>query len=95
MIFARIGDSVIGTCVCSTPPYPDVGIIATGDPLHIDAGQPVARIGDTAIFSCGSAIISSGTAMDISCGQPVARTGDVVTGCANGTIVSTTIHVTI
>lgn len=94
MLFARIGDSVIGTCLCSTPPYPDVGIISTGDPLHLDTGQPVARIGDTAIFSCGTAIITTGTALDISSGQPVARTGDMVSGCATGSIVSASIHLT-
>lgn len=95
MLFARIGDSVIGTCLCATPPYPAVGVISTGDPMHIDMGMPVARIGDMAIFPCGSAVITTGTPMDISTAMPVARMGDVVAGCATGTIISTSIHITI
>lgn len=86
MLVARIGDCVVGTCVCSSPPYPDIGVISTGDPMHIDYGSPVARIGDSVTFSCGSSVIVMGTPMDISGGTPVARIGDSVVGCGMGVI---------
>ena len=94
MLFAKVGDTVVGTCICSYPPYPDIGIIAYGDPMHIECGMPVARVGDTAIFSCGSGVIVSGSFFDISAGQPVARTGDTTQGCGVGTIVSSSINIT-
>lgn len=86
MLVARIGDCVIGTCVCAYPPYPDIGVISTGDMMHIDYGSPVARIGDTVTFSCGTSVIVSGTPTDISWGPTMARIGDSVTGCGMGTI---------
>lgn len=86
MLVARIGDCVIGTCVCANPPYPDIGVISTGDMMHIDYGSPVARIGDTVTFSCGTSVIVSGTPTDISWGPTMARIGDSVTGCGMGTI---------
>ena len=93
MLMARVSDTVVGMCTCSTPPYPDVGIISVGDPMHIDMGSPVARIGNTVTFSCGVASIVSGTPTDISGGTLVARTGDSATGCGNGTIVSSSIDI--
>lgn len=95
MLFARIGDSVIGTCVCTPYPYPDVGVISTGDATHLDTGMAVAGVGNIAVFSCGSAVITTGTATDLTCGIMVARTGDAVSGCATGTIVSSSTHITI
>lgn len=94
MLFARINDIVVGTCVCATPPYPDIGIITSGDPIHLDIALPVARVTDIVTFSCGTGIITTGSFTDISSGLPVARTGDTVVGCGNGTIVSTSIHIT-
>ena len=44
MLFARINDIVMGVCVCAYPPYPDIGIITTGDVTHTDTGMPVARV---------------------------------------------------
>ena len=94
MLISRVGDTVVGMCTCSTPPYPDVGVISMGDSMHIDIGSLVGRVGDTVTFSCGVATIVSGTPMDISGGTMVARTGDSVTGCGNGTIVSQSINIT-
>lgn len=94
MLFARISDIAIGMCTCSSPPYPDIGIISTGDPIHIDIGLPVARVSDIVTFTCGTGIIVTGSFTDISTGLPVARTGDQVMGCGQGTIVSKSVHVT-
>lgn len=95
MLMAGVGDCVVGVCTCSSPPYPDVGIISTGDFSHIDMGRMVARIGDTVTFSCGTSAIVSGTATDISTGSIVARAGDAVTGCGNGTIVSSSTNISL
>lgn len=93
MLMSKVGDTVVGMCTCASPPYPDVGTISMGDPMHIDMGSPVGRIGDSVIFSCGVASIVTGTPMDISSGSLTARTGDSVTGCGNGTIVSSSIDI--
>ena len=95
MLIAGVGDVVVGICTCASPPYPDVGVISVGDFTHIDMGKPVARIGDTVTFSCGVSTISTGTFTDISTGSPVARTGDVATGCGNGTIIASSINVSV
>lgn len=89
MMVAKIGDSVVGVCVCSDPPYPDVGIIGGGSPLWFDMSPGVARLGDPVIFSCGSSTIVSGSMMDFNIAPGVARMGDSVSGCGNGTIVAT------
>ena len=88
MQVAHIGDTVVGICSCSTPPYPDVGTIVTGSTMCYDFGMGMARLGDSVVFSCGTSVITSSASMHISMGQPVARLGDSVTGCGNGTIVS-------
>ena len=95
MLVARIGDCVIGTCVCAYPPYPDIGVITAGDIMHIDYGSSVARIGDTVTFSCGTSVIVSGTPLDISWGPPIATIGDSVTGCGMGTISAGSATITI
>ncbi len=46
---SRIGDIVIGMCVCHSPPIPMVGVIVTGAPTVIDEGAPSARIGDSVV----------------------------------------------
>lgn len=96
MLIVGVGDVVVGMCTCSSPPYPDIGVIAMGDPMHIDIGKPVARIGDTVTFSCGVSTIVTGTPTDISTGSMVARMGDMVAGgCGNGTIIASSINITI
>lgn len=92
MLIARVGDVAVGMCTCSSPPYPDVGVITVGDPMHIDMGSPVARLGDIVTFSCGAGTIVTGTPMHTSAGPLVSRTGDAVTGCGNGTIISSSIN---
>ena len=92
---AGVGDTVVGVCVCADPPYPDVGVISSGDPIHIDMGRIVARVGDTVTFSCGTSTIVSGTITDISTGSIVAKSGDAVTGCGNGTIISNSLNISI
>ena len=94
MLFARINDIVMGVCVCAYPPYPDIGVITSGDFTDIDTGLPVARVTDIVTFSCGTGVIISGTPTDISTGLMVARTGDQVTGCGQGVISSTSLHIT-
>lgn len=94
MLISKIGDSVVGICGCSSPPYPDVGIITVGDPTHIDMGSLVGRVGDSVTFSCGVSTIVSGTPMHISGGTIVARTGDNAVGCGTGTIISSSMNVT-
>lgn len=94
MLFARINDIVMGVCVCAYPPYPDIGVITSGDTVHIDSGMPVARVSDIVTFSCGTGVIISGTPTDISTSLMVARTGDQVTGCGQGVITSTSLHIT-
>lgn len=94
MNIARVGDTVPGICYCvpyPPGPYPDVGIIVSGDPAHVDMGSLVARVGDTVVFSCGSSVIVSGSPMFISGLQPVARSADQVTGCGVGSIVGTSL----
>ena len=66
MLFARINDIVMGVCVCADPPYPDIGVITSGDTVHIDSSMPVARVSDIVTFSCGTGVIISGTPTDIS-----------------------------
>lgn len=88
MMISKIGDSVVGICVCTDTPYPDVGTIITGSPMMFNTGPNVARLGDTVSFSCGMGIIVSGAFQTINAGQPIARAGDSVSGCGNGTIVS-------
>lgn len=94
MQVAHIGDSVVGICSCSFPPYPDVGTIVAGSPMCFDFGMSMARLGDSVVFSCGTSVITSSATMHISIGQPVARSGDSVTGCGNGTIISTSYAIT-
>lgn len=95
MIMAKVGDTVVGTCVCAYPPYPDIGIIAAGDPTQIDTGLPIARVGDTVVFSCGTSVIVSGSFTDFSTGQMAAKVGDSVQGCGTGIISATGINLTI
>lgn len=94
MIMAKVGDTVVGTCICSTPPYPDIGIIAVGDPTQIDTGRPIARVGDSVIFSCGTSVIVSGSFTDFAAGQPAAKVGDSVQGCGQGIITATGLNLT-
>jgi len=68
---ARIGDFVYFPC-CGVHP------IVTGDPLMIDMGRPVARIGDR--VSCGGPIIT-GTWLWIDRFRPVSRIGDLAICC--------------
>ena len=84
MTVARIGDSVMATCMWPVPPagpgpLPCVGIITGGDPNDISI-MPEARIGDTVIFPIGPAFITAGNPNDMSAGMPVARIGDPVIG---------------
>lgn len=95
MQLAHIGDSVVGVCSCSSPPYPDVGTIVTGSTMCMDTGRGFARIGDSVVFSCGTSVISSSATRHLSMGQPVARMGDAVVGCGNGTIISISNDITI
>ena len=95
MLIARMSDTVVGICTCANPPYPDVGVIIQGDFLHLDMGLPVARMGDTVTFSCGTSVIMTGTFLDLSAGQPVARMGDTVTGCGNGTIIAKSMNISV
>ena len=69
-------------------------LFRSGDTVHIDSGMPVARVSDIVTFSCGTGVIISGTPTDISTGLMVARTGDQVTGCGQGVISSTSLHIT-
>ena len=88
MQVAHLGDTVVGICSCSTPPYPDVGTIVSSSTMDFDFGMGMARLGDSVVFSCGTSVITSSATKHIAMGQPVARLGDSVTGCGNGTIVS-------
>lgn len=94
MLFARVNDIVMGICVCADPPYPDIGVITSGDATHLDIGLPVARVTDIVTFSCGTGVIVSGTPTDISTSLITARMGDHVTGCGQGVISSTSTHIT-
>ncbi len=85
MTVARIGDSVMGTCMWPVPPagpgpLPCTGIITGGDPQNMSGGMPVARIGDTVVFPIGPAFIMTGTPNELSTAPPVARLGDTVIG---------------
>ena len=93
MLICKVGDIAIGTCVCTPTPYPDVGVISSGDSMMIDAGAPVGRIGDIVVFSCGSSVIAGGSSLEISCGPGLARMGDPVMGCGIGTIVASSINI--
>lgn len=95
MIMAKVGDTVVGTCTCSSPPYPDIGIIASGDPTQIDTGTPIARVGDSVIFSCGASVIVSGSFTDFSTGSSAAKVGDTVQGCGQGVITAAGLNLTI
>ena len=88
MNVAKVGDSVVGICGCSSPPYPDVGTIVSGFPGLLEAGQPVATTGSMVIFSCGASTVVSGTAGEVTSSGLVSRSGDTATGCGNGTIVA-------
>lgn len=98
MNIAKVGDIVPGICYCvPTPPgpYPDIGVIVSGDPLHIDTGSPVARVGDLVMFSCGSSTIVSGSPLFLSGVQPVARSSDTVVGCGVGTVIGSSISISL
>lgn len=88
MQVAHLGDTVVGICNCSSPPYPDVGTIVSSSTMDFDFGMGMARLGDSVVFSCGTSVIVSSATRHIAMGQPVARLGDSVTGCGNGSIVS-------
>lgn len=85
MIVNRIGDTVFGICFWPPPPAgigptPAVGIIVSGDPLALDSGLPIAGLGDTVIFPCGTAIIMGGTPMELNSGKPTSILGTTVIG---------------
>lgn len=94
MLCARINDIVMGICVCAIPPYPDIGVISSGDATYMDSNMPVARVNDIVTFSCGSGVIISGTSNEISASSMIARNGDQVTGCGQGVISSTSTNIT-
>lgn len=88
MNVAKVGDIVIGTCICANPPYPDVGVISSGFPGLLETGSPAAHLGSSVTFSCGSSTIISGTPGEITAGGLLARSGDSATGCGVGTVVA-------
>lgn len=89
---AKVGDTVIGICLCvPTPPgpFPATGIITTGSSMLTTTGLPIAITGSLVMFPCGTATIIASNPRVLDTALSVARTGDQVTGCATGTVVGT------
>jgi uncharacterized Zn-binding protein involved in type VI secretion len=78
---ARVGDSCAGVCFAHDGPIGVSGTIVSGSPTSTTDGAPTARIGDTAVFSCGhSGSVVSGASTSTTDGVPTARIGDSVVG---------------
>jgi uncharacterized Zn-binding protein involved in type VI secretion len=73
---ARIGD--MHTCPMVTGTVPHVGgpVLPAGCPTVLIAGQPAARVGDSAVCSGPPDTIVSGSATVKIGGSPAARVGD-------------------
>lgn len=90
MILSKIGDTAIGTCVCSPSPFPAVGIVMTGSTQVISGGMPIAQGGISIVmFPCGTSVIIPMGVSFISGGVPLAKLGDTVVGCGNGILMGT------
>ena len=86
---ARIGDSCAGVCFAHDGPVGVVGTIVSGSGTSVTDGSPTARIGDTAVFSCGhSGVVVSGASTSTTDNIPTARLGDSVVGPMVATITS-------
>ena len=88
MITIRVGDIAYGLCPCPPSMCPVTGIVATGNPSHIDTGNFTARMGDVVIFPCGTSIIMVGVPQNIQGGQPQALIGAPVSGAAQGMVIT-------
>jgi uncharacterized Zn-binding protein involved in type VI secretion len=82
MLVTRIGDTAFGTCFWPPPvgPQPATGIVVSGDSMELNSGMPTARLGDTVIFPCGSAMIMTGSSNNLPSGMPVSNLGATVIG---------------
>jgi len=84
---ARVGDVVVGSCVCHDCSI--TGVIITGSPTTEVNSRRSARLGDIVVGSCGcTGVICTGSNTMYVDGQAKARVGDVTTGCIVSTIVS-------
>lgn len=93
MQLTKMGDLVVGTCLCvPTPPgpFPAVGVVSVALPMTFDSGIPIAGLGNIAIFPCGTAtIVGPGSVSFMVGGIVASKTGDSVVGCATGTVIAT------
>jgi len=88
---SRITDVGVGICCCH-PPIPCigmVGVLITGaDKTNVE-NQPISRIGDIMIGSCGHiGIINTGSLTINVENSPTARVGDSFVGCFSGVIIT-------
>jgi len=82
---ARVGDIVVGSCVCHDCSI--TGIIITGSSSSKVNGRKSARIGDTVVGSCGcTGVICTGSKTMFVDNRAKARVGDTTTGCIVATI---------
>lgn len=85
---SRITDLGVGICVCCGS-IPMTGALITGALTVIVENQPVSRIGDIMLGSCGhTGIVITGSPTVNVENSPVARVGDSFSGCFNGVIIT-------
>lgn len=91
---ARLTDQVTCTCSCHQSPVSTTGTINSASVNVTVNGLGVARVGDTALCTCGhtTTIIQGSPNITVN-GIPLARLGDPVDGCPVGTITTSSMNV--
>ena len=81
----------IGTCNGHDTPEQAVGVWVSGDSACTVDNQPMVRVGDIAVLSCGhTAVAVTGSHDSISQGKAIHRVGDISVSSGGGTFVTVT-----
>jgi len=86
MLTIRVGDVAVGCCPSITGCQPATGVVATGDPTHLNSGSPTSRLGDIVMFPCGGFVITIGSPTDLESGMPQATIGASCVGAGTGIV---------